>query len=200
MHLHRSTALAAGLVLAIGTAATAQAPTAQSGSYAVEPSHARVLFAVSHMGTSTWYGDFTQTSGALKLDAKTPSLSHLDVSVATDSVSTTNAKLDGELKSADWLDAGKFPAMTFKSTKVTVTGPGRATVAGELTLHGVTKPVVLQAKLKGFGANPMTKAYTVGFDASGTIKRSQFGVTKYVPLIGDDVDLILSVPFVRKGD
>ena len=202
MQAYRSAAIIAGLVLAASGAAVAQPKPAavQGGTYAVEPSHTRVLFAVDHMGTSTWYGDFTKTSGALKLDAKSPAASHLEVSIATDSVSTTNAKLDEELKSADWFDAAKFPAITFKSTKVTVTGPDRADIAGELTLHGVTKPVVLHAKLKGSGPNPMTKAYTVGFDATGRIKRSEFGVTKYVPLVGDEVDLILSAPFVRKGD
>jgi polyisoprenoid-binding protein YceI len=202
MRAHPTAALAA-LVLAAATAAAAQpagpAPV-QAGTYAIEPSHTRVLFAIDHMGTSTWYGDFTHASGSLKLDPKNPAASQLEVSVPVASVATTNATLDGELKGADWLDAAKYPAMTFHSTKVTVTGPGRATVAGDLTLHGVTKPVVLDARFKGAGPNPMTKAYTVGFDATGRIKRSAFGVTKYVPLIGDDVELILSAPFVRKGD
>ncbi|MDB5476942.1 MAG: YceI family protein [Phenylobacterium sp.] len=196
-------ALAAALALMATTAATAQPAspaTVQAGTYAIEPSHTRVLFAVDHMGTSTWYGDFTHASGSLKLDPKNPAASQLDVSVQMASVSTTNAVLDGELKGPDWFDAAKYPAMTFHSTKVTVTGPGRATVAGELTLHGVTKPVVLDARFKGAGPNPMTKAYTVGFDANGKIKRSAFGVSKYVPLVGDEVDLILSAPFVRKGD
>jgi polyisoprenoid-binding protein YceI len=202
MRAYRPAALIAGLVLMAGAAAAQPVSPAsvQAGTYAVEPSHARVLFAVDHMGTSTWYGDFTRASGTLKLDPKNPAASQLEVSVPTASVSTTNTVLDGELKAADWLDAAKYPAMTFRSTKVTVTGPGRATVAGELTLHGVTKPVVLDARFKGAGPNPMTKAYTVGFDATGKIKRSAFGVTKYVPLVGDDVELILSVPFVRKGD
>jgi polyisoprenoid-binding protein YceI len=202
MQIHRAAAFAACLALTAATAAAAPAPKAagpQSGTYAVEPTHTRVLFAVDHMGTSTWYGDFTHASGTLKLDAANPAASQLEVSVPMDSVSTTNTVLDGELKSADWFDAAKFPTMTFKSTKITVTGPGRATVAGELTLHGVTKPVVLQARLKGFGPNPMTKAYAVGFDATGKIKRSEFGVTKYVPLVGDEVDLILSAPFVKKA-
>jgi polyisoprenoid-binding protein YceI len=202
MRAYRPAALIAGLVLLAGAAAAQPVSPAsvQAGTYAIEPSHARVLFAVDHMGTSTWYGDFTHASGTLKLDPKNPAASQLEVSVPVASISTTNTVLDGELKAADWFDAAKYPTMTFRSTKVTVTGPGRATVAGELTLHGVTKPVVLEARFKGAGPNPMTKAYTVGFDATGKIKRSAFGVTKYVPLVGDDVELILSAPFVRKGD
>ena len=171
----------------------------QAGAYKVEPSHTRVLFSVSHMGFSTWYGDFTGASGTLQLDPANPANSRLDVTVPTASVVTTNSKLDAELRSADWLDAARYPAMTFKSRKVTVTAPGRAEVAGDLTLHGVTRPVTLQARFNAAGGNPLSKAYTAGFEVSGKIKRSEFGVTKYVPLIGDDVDLIVSAAFEKAG-
>jgi polyisoprenoid-binding protein YceI len=198
--IRRTLLAAAAFSLALAAPAIAQAPkapTAQSGTYKVEPSHTRVLFAVNHMGFTTWYGDFTHASGSLKLDAADPSKSQVEVSVPTASVSTTNATLDGELKAADWLDAAKFPAMTFKSTKVTPTAPGRADIAGDLTLHGVTKPVLLHARFNGSGPNPMTKAVTVGFEISGQIKRSEFGVTKYVPMVGDTVDLIISAAFEK---
>ena len=119
--------------------------------------------------------------------------------VAADSVYTPSDKLTGELKSADWLDAAKFPAMTFTSTKIEKTGDTTAKVTGNLTLHGVTKPVTLDAKLFGVGPNPFNKKLTVGFEVTGTIKRSDFGVTKYVPMIGDDVDLNISAPFEKQG-
>jgi polyisoprenoid-binding protein YceI len=134
----------------------------------------------------------------LTLDGANPAASNLQVSVPTASVTTLSAKLTDELKSAQWLDAATYPAMTFRSTKVTLTGPDTADVAGDLTLHGVTRPVVLKAKLNRGGVNPMTKAYTIGFEVSGHIKRSDFGVSQYVPLIGDDVELIISAPFERK--
>ena len=192
-------AAAAAFALAVAGAAPAQTTKdpaqVKAGAYKVEPGHTRVAFAVNHMGFSTWFGDFTHASGALTLDPKNPAKSQVEVSVPTGSISTTNTVLDGELKAADWLDAGKFPAMTFKSTKITVTGPGKADVAGELTLHGVTKPVVLHATFNGAGMNPLDKHYTVGFEVRGQIKRSEFGVTKYVPLIGDNVELIISAPF-----
>jgi polyisoprenoid-binding protein YceI len=202
---HKFTAVAALAAIAIAAAAPvhaqpATAPAAaQAGTYAVEPSHTRVLFAVSHLGFSTWYGDFTHATGTLVLDPNDPSKSHVEVSVPTASVSTTNTVLDGELKSADWFDAAKFPAMTFTSTKVTVTAPGRAEVAGNLTLHGVTQPVTLTATFNAAGVNPLSKAYTAGFEVSGKIKRSAFGVTKYVPMVGDDVTLIISAAFERKA-
>ncbi len=198
-------ALAASAALLLAGPALAQpkladpSPAAvQAGTYKVEPAHTRILWSVSHMGFSTWYGDFTKADGQLTVDPKAPANDMVDVTVQTDSVSTTNAVLDGELKAADWFDAAKFPTIRFRSTKVTPTGPGRADVAGELTLHGVTKPVTLHAKFNGGGANPMSKAYTIGFEGAGAIKRSDFGVTKYVPLVGDDVTLILSAAFEKR--
>ena len=170
----------------------------QAGTYALETSHARVLFATSHMGFSTWYGDFSGATGSLTLDPKKPATAALDVSIPVASVSTTNTKLDGELKSADWFDAAKFPTISFKSAKVAPTGPTTALVTGDLTFHGVTKPVTLEATFKASGANPMSKAFTIGFEVKGKLKRSDFGVATYVPLIGDEVELIISAPFEKK--
>jgi polyisoprenoid-binding protein YceI len=176
----------------------APAATPPAGDYTLEPHHTQVLFAINHLGFSTFYGTFSGASGTLKLIPGNPAFSQLDVTVPTASVNTINDTLNGELKSADWLDAGAFPTMTFHSTKVTMTGPGTADVTGDLTLHGVTHSETLQAKLNPPGVNPMDKAYTVGFEVSGHIKRSDFGVKKYVPLVSDDVQLIISAPFEHK--
>ncbi len=195
----------AAAVLTAGLAGAAQAQVSvtnpasvRPGVYKVEPNHTRVLFAVSHEGFTTYYGNFTGVSGSLTLDPKKPSASAVSISIPTKSVSTTNAVLDGELKSADWLDASADPAITFKSTSVTPTGHGNAKIAGDLTLHGVTKPVVLATKFNGAGTDPITSAYTVGFNATTTIKRSDFGVSKYVPLVGDPVEITISAAFVQK--
>jgi polyisoprenoid-binding protein YceI len=169
------------------------------GDYAIEPVHTRILFSLSHLGTSTWYGDFTHASGAARIDPAHPAASSVEVSVPIASVSTTNATLDGELKGADWFDAAKFPTMTFKSRQITVTGPDRGEIVGDLTLHGITKPVTLRAKFNAAGPNPLTHAYTAGFDATGVIKRSDFGIITDLPLVGDEVTLIISAPFVRKA-
>ena len=199
--------LAAAALAALVTApAAAQAPSppgadpaaVQAGSYAVEPTHTRVMFAVSHMGFTTWYGDFTQSSGSLTLDPKSPAADRLEVTVQAASVSTTNAKLDGELRDATWFDAARFPTIGFRATRVTPTGPGRAAVTGDFTLHGVTRPLTLHAVFNGAGANPMNKAYTIGFEGAGVIRRSDFGVTKYVPLVGDEVRITLSAAFEKK--
>ena len=203
----RASALAAAVlvpalfVVASAAGAEPAAPTAdavQAGRYAVEPNHAKVLFSLSHLGFSTWYGEFGEASGWLNLDPKSLAASSLDVSVPVASVNTNNAKLDGELKSADWFDAAKFPAMTFHSTKIIRTGADTADVTGDLTLHGVTHREVLHARFNHAGVNMMDKAYTVGFEVSGVIKRSDFGVSKYVPVVGDEVTLIISAPFEKK--
>ena len=169
-----------------------------AGVYTLEPHHTQVLFAINHLGFSTFYGTFSGASGTLKLIPGNPAYSQLDVSVPTASVTTINDTLNGELRGAEWLDATAFPTMTFHSTKITMTGPGTADVTGDLTLHGVTRSETLQAKLNAPGVNPMDKAYTIGFEVSGHIKRSDFGVTKYVPLVSDDVQLIISAPFEHK--
>ncbi|MDR3527085.1 MAG: YceI family protein [Rhizomicrobium sp.] len=183
---------------ALAQASSSDPAAVQAGSYALETNHARILFATSHMGFSTWYGDFSGATGSLTLDPKKPAAAVLEVSIPVASVSTTNAKLDGELKSPDWFDAAKFPTISFKSTKVTPTGPATALVTGDLTFHGVTKPVTLEAAFKASGANPMSKAFTIGFEVKGKLKRSDFGVATYVPLIGDEVDLTISAPFEKK--
>ena len=179
--------------------ASSDPAAAQSGSYAVEPNHTRVQFAVSHMGFTDWYGDFTGVSGQLSLDAAAPAHSSVDITIPTASVVTTNAKLDGELRGAAWLDADKFPQIHFVSTKVVRQGKAQARIFGDLTLHGVTRPVVLDASFNGAGVNPMSKGTTVGFNATASIKRSDFGVATYIPLIGDEVNIRISAAFERKG-
>lgn len=168
-----------------------------AGSYVVEPFHTRVLFGVSHMGFTTYYGEFTGVSGTLSIDPDKVGDTNLSISIPVASVSTTNAKLDGELKSAQWLDATTYPTITFKTTKVTRTGENTADVTGDFTLHGVTQSITLPVKFNAVGANVMNRKITVGFDATAHIKRSDFGVKAFVPVIGDDVSVIISAAFEK---
>jgi polyisoprenoid-binding protein YceI len=191
---------AAGLTTAALAPASAQVVTTNAakvpgGTYNVEPYHTRIVFAVSHMGFSTWYGNFTTASGTLTFDPKSPAKSALDISFPTDSVSTTNTKLDGELKGPEWFDAAQYPTVTFKSTKITVLSHNKGVIQGDLTFHGVTHPVTLVAHFNGGGTNPLDKKYTIGFDATGSLARADFGVKTYEPLIGDKVELLLSGAF-----
>jgi polyisoprenoid-binding protein YceI len=189
------------LALMFGAAqaqAVADPARVQAGTYALEPVHTQVLYSLSHMGFTTWYGNFTGASGTLVIDPKSPANSTLSVSIPAASLSSTSAKLDGELKGSGWFGVADYPTITFKSTKVDQTGPTAAQVTGDLTLHGETHPVTLAVTFNGAGVNPLDRADTLGFEAIGRIKRSAFGIRKYVPLVGDDVNLIISAAFEKK--
>jgi polyisoprenoid-binding protein YceI len=196
------TFLSAALLAAASLPALAQGThnpaDVQAGEFAVDPNHTQVGFTVLHLGFSNFSGRLSDVSGTLSLAGGDHAGSKLSVTIPAKTFNTPSDKLNGELVSADWFDAAKYPTITFTSTKVTPTGPDSATIAGDLTLHGVTKPITLNAKFVGAGPSPMTKAYTVGFDATGTIKRSEFGVTKYVPFISDEVELTLHGAFEKK--
>ena len=187
----------AGAPAALHAQANPAPAAVQAGAYKVEPTHTRVQFAVSHMGFSEWYGDFTGVTGTLNLDPKAPAAATLAVTIPTASVSTTNTVLDGELKDPNWFDAAQFPTITFTSTKVVTTSPRTANITGNLTFHGVTKPVTLKATFLASGTNPLSKGYTIGFNATAALKRSDFGVKTYLPLIGDDVTLRISAAFEK---
>ncbi len=195
-------ALAAALLAASAPNALAQASSdaasVKAGTYKVEAYHTQIGFSVLHFGFTPFSGFFSGASGSLKLDPAHPSASALDVSVPVQSVTTTVGQLDTELKGAQWFDAAQFPNATFKSTTIVLVGKDRATITGDLTLHGVTRPVVLNAHFVGAGVNPLDKAYTVGFEATGTFKRSDFGVKTYVPMVGDDVTLTIAGAFERQ--
>ncbi len=195
----------AGMAAVLGLSAAASAVLAQAstqegsavkpGTYKVDPYHTQVEFSVLHFGFTHYAGLFSEAAGSLQLDPAHPAASKLTVTIPVQSVMTTVPKLTDELKGDQWFDAAKFPTATFASTSITPTGKDAATIAGNLTLHGVTKPVVLAAHFIGGGVNPIDKAYTVGFEATGTIKRSEFGVSTYVPMVGDDVRLTIAGAF-----
>ena len=172
--------------------------TAKPGSYKVESYHTQVGFSISHFGFTNYSGLFSGATGSLQLDPTKLGTSKLDISIPVDSVTTTVSKLTDELKGDQWFDTAKFPKATFVSTQVVPSADG-ATVTGNLTLHGITKPVVLHVRFIGAGVNPIDKAYTVGFEATGTIKRSDFGVKTYLPAVGDEVQLNIAGAFEQQA-
>jgi polyisoprenoid-binding protein YceI len=197
-----SVIVAAALAVSTGAGADAGGPaldTVKAGTYKVESYHTQVGFSLSHFGFTSYSGLFSGATGSLRLDSAHPAASKLDVTIPVDSILTTVPKLTDELKGDKWFDVAKFPQATFTSTNVTLGAGGEATIAGNLTLHGITKPVVLHAHLVGAGVNPLDKMYTVGFQASGTIKRSDFGVSLYAPAVGDDVELSIAGAFELQG-
>lgn len=180
---------------AFAQAASQNPLTVKAGTYQVEPSHTQVGFSVLHFGFTYYSGVFSKVSGTLKLDPAHPSASKLDVTIPISSAQTTSALLDKYLRGAKWFDAAKYPTATFVSTAVTQTGANTARVDGNLTICGVTEPETLSVKFIGAGVNPLDKAYTVGFEAVGTVMRSQFGVTPYIPAVSDAVRLHIAGAF-----
>lgn len=168
---------------------------AVAGTYKVDSGHTQVLFTVNHLGFTEYTGQFTQPTGSLTLDPANAANDKVEITFPIDKVSTTVAALDTHLKTADFFDAAKFPEGKFVSTKVTVTGT-TATIAGDLTLKGVTKPVVLNARFVGAGNGPMgAKKLNVGFAATTSIKRSDFGIAYGIPMVSDKVDLVINADF-----
>lgn len=190
---------ALGAPVLVAAQATAAPSAVPAGTYQVESHHTLAEFTVSHFGFNDFFGVIPGATGTMTLNPADLAATQLDVSLPVSAISTTNATLDGELKSADWFDAAKYPTIRFVARKVTPTGERSARIDGDLTMHGVTKPVSLDATFGGAGANPMSKAFTVGFGATGTLKRSDFGVSKYVPFVSDEVRLKITVAFEKKA-
>ena len=198
-HSFKFAALGLAFALAVGGPASAQIVTApaqvQAGAYKLDPDHGKITWPVNHFGFSTYIGQFATVNANLKLDPKNLGATVLEATIDANSLGTLNPALDKHLKSADFLDVAVFPTATFKATKVTQTGEKTADIAGDLTLHGVTRPVVLQAVFNQAGPNPMVKTYQIGFSGTAKIKRSDFGITAYVPAVGDEVTLTLEAEF-----
>ncbi|MBB6249300.1 YceI family protein [Rhodanobacter sp. A1T4] len=157
--------------------------------YQLDPGHTMVLFTWNHFGFSNPTANLSLGSGTLVFDDKQPSKSTVEVTLPLANLDTHVSALDTHLKEPDFFDASKYPTVTFKSTKVQPLGGDKFKVTGDLTVHGVTKSVVLDAKLNKSGVHPMTKAQSIGFDATGSLKRSDFGVGAYVPNVSDEIKI-----------
>jgi polyisoprenoid-binding protein YceI len=173
----------AGLLAAAGAAQAAPV------TYKLDPGHTMVLFSWNHFGFSNPTADLNNVDGTLVYDEKDPTKATVEATLPLSGLDTFVPKLDEHLKSADFFDAAKYPNVTFKSTKVAAAGKGKLKVTGDLTVHGVTKPVTLDVTLNKIGPHPMMKVQTVGFDATATIKRSDFGVGAYVPNVSDEIKI-----------
>jgi len=172
--------------------------------YTIDPTHASVLFAVDHLGLSTVHGRFDKFAGKFSID-RAAKKGDVDLAIDTTSVNTNDndkgsrqRSRDEHLRSADFFNAAEFPKMTYKSTNVVFSGDNPTTVEGNLTLLGVTKPVAL--KVDRFKCNPATATAKerCGGDATGKVKRSDFGMTRGIPQVGDD--LILTISFEGNKD
>jgi polyisoprenoid-binding protein YceI len=187
------------LVLGL-SAAQAAPPTAKPGTYTIDPNHTQVIFAIRHEGLSTFYGRFTKIAGGMNFDPATPQASVLNVTIDMTGIQTHVDDLDAELRD-DVFNAKKFPTATFASTGIAKAGDNTGTVTGNLTLNGITKPVTLNVTFNGGRNSPIPfQPYRIGFDATGTIHRADFGLDGMIwsGLVGDDVTLMIESEMEKK--
>ncbi|MDM0033477.1 YceI family protein [Variovorax sp. J22P271] len=166
------------------------------GRYVVDPVHSQVLFSVSHFGISTYFGEFSGPCGTLDIPlSEHDGTTRLAVSVPVANVKTTSRILDDELRSRDWLDGEQFPLIAFDFAAPLSLAANSFQVVGALALHGVTRDVTFDVSFVGAGMNPAKQVYTIGFDIQGRIRRSDYGVTASLPMIGDELRLVISTAF-----
>ncbi len=189
----------------VAAPAHAAAPEVVSGSYKIDPTHASLHWKVDHLGLSFYTARFTKIEAALTLDAADMSKSKLTVSVDPRSLETDYPLVETKdfdkklIEDPKYFNAGEHPAITFASSKIEMTGDTNAKVTGDLTLLGVTKPVSLDVTMNGaMSSHPFFKKPATGFSATGTIKRSDFGMTEGIPFVGDEVKLIIEAEFLAE--
>ena len=189
--------------LALGFAVTSIATisVAKPVDYTIDPTHTATVFTWNHFGFSTPSANFSDIQGTISVDNAKPANSAVNVTIPLSSLNTNVKALDEHLKNADFFDAEKYPNITFKSTKVQAVGNNKYKITGNLTVKNVTKPVVLDAVLNKQGVHPMTRAESIGFNATTSFDRSAFGIGAYVPNVGDKITVNItteaSVPAVK---
>ena len=180
--------------------AFAPAPPARAERFAIDPVHTRVAFQVSHAGFSWPVGSFSGARGTLDFDRADWGSARVDVRIPVATLQLGDAKWQERILDPTWFDAERFPEAHFVSTKVEPGGDDSAQVTGDLTLHGVTRPVTLQVKLNALARHPLTFRRTAGFSATGTLSRKDFGIDNWAKVVGDEVRLVLEVEATRDKD
>lgn len=174
-------------LLAAALAALSTAALAEPVTYRIDPTHTDVIASWTHLGFSNPIAHFGQVDGRIVYDAEDVAASSVDVTIPLAGLSGHVPAFDEHLRSPELFDAAQHPAITFRSTKVEAAGEGRLAVSGELTVKGITKPVVLDVVLNGRGPHPMAKKEAIGFDATTTLRRSDFGIAYAVPAVSDEI-------------
>ncbi len=204
----RIAAVAAALAL-VAAPMTAQAqlpgqvvPASEikAGSYSLDKAHAAITFVVNHLGFSDFFGRFDSFDATLTYDPANPEATGLEVMVDPASVNTNVPALDDHMRNEDFFHVEEYPEVTFTATEVSLIDDRSGTITGDLTILGETRPVQLEVTFNGAGVHPFNKKYVMGFNATTTIKRSDFGMDGYVPAIGDEVTLMIAAEFIHDGE
>lgn len=199
MRLLPTIVLAAGVALMAGTAARAD-------TYSFEKDHTNVSVSWDHLGMSRQTARFLDVSGTLNLELEEPETSSVEVQIKVASVSSGVAALDDALtKTKEYFDVASYPRITFKSTSVKTTGAKAAEVVGDLTINGITKPATLEVTWNFVGEHPLSSinpnykdVYAVGFSATTQILRSDFGITRTVPFVSDEIRISIETELKRE--
>lgn len=190
------------LALGLTLASVATFSMAKPLAYTIDPGHTATVFSWSHFGFSTPSANFSDIQGTITVDNEKPANSSVNVTIPVSSINTNVKALDEHIQKAEFFDVEKYPNITFKSTKVQALGKNKYKITGDLTIKGVTKPVVLDAVLNKQAVHPMTKLQTIGFNATTSFNRSAFNVGAYVPNVGDKITVNItteaSVPAAKK--
>ena len=174
-----------------------EAAALREGAYKLDPDHAAVLFKIDHLGFSTYVGRFNTVAATLDFDPDNPGAAQLDAVIKTASIDVNNDEFAGTLAGPRWFDSGEHPEAVFRSRSVEISGDSTGRVHGDLTLRGVTRPMTLDVAFRGGANNILTRKYTVGFEATGVLKRSEFGIDNLIPAVGDEVTLEIHAEFLR---
>lgn len=169
----------------------------QAGEYQLDDNHAALLFKVQHLGLSTYVGRFKKFDAQLNFDPKNMAAASLQAVVIINSIDINNADLSETLQSDTWFSSERHAQASFVSHTVTPISDTSFNFTGDLTLRGVTKPVTFKASFHGAADNWITGKYTLGFSAVGQIKRSDFGMDSYIPIVGDQIDLEIYAEFLK---
>jgi polyisoprenoid-binding protein YceI len=166
----------------------------ENGTWTIDPTHSQLGFSIKHLGISTIRGIFQESDGTVTVNGDQADIS---VSAKMASITTGNSMRDGHVQGEDFFDTANHPEMTFRSSAINVASGDKGTITGDLTIRGVTKPVTLDVTFQGTGSSPMDNSFRAGFQASGTINRTEFGVSYGVPLVSEEVQLLLDLQIVK---
>jgi polyisoprenoid-binding protein YceI len=172
-------------------------PAFAADRYEFDKGHTAILFFIDHMGYSKTIGKFTEYDGSFTFDEKKPETSSINVTLKPAGIKTSSAPLDEHLQNADFFNTAKFPEIKFVSTGIQVTGAKTGIVTGDVTMLGITKPVALKVTLNKAGTHPKTMDLVAGFSAEATIKRSDFGMAYGIPMVGDEVKIVIETEGVN---